>query len=397
MKSSHHQILIIGGGTAGITVAAQILKRLSIPDIAILDPAKSHYYQPLWTLVGGGVFDKQKSKRNMKDVIPPGVTWIAEAATEFAPGKNLVRCSNGDEITYNYLVVAPGLQLDWDAIPGVTEGLGTHGICSNYSYQHVSYTWDCIHNFKGGTAIFTQPGTPVKCGGAPQKIMYLAEDYFRSRSKVRDQSKVLFASAMDSLFAVEKYRKTLEKVIKREGIEVRLKFDLTSVDPDTQTATFTDIGSGETEDIHFDLLHVTPPMSAPDFVKNSPLAADTGWVSVDPKTLRHTRFENIFGIGDASDLPTSKTGAAIRKQAPVLVDHLIASIMGETSNAVYSGYTSCPLVTGYGKMVLAEFGYDKEPDETFPVDQSKERWSMWLFKKFGLPWLYWNLMLKGKI
>jgi len=393
----HYQILIIGGGTAGISVAARLRNEVPSHSVAILDPAQVHYYQPMWTLIGGGVFPKQRSERKMADVIPDGVTWITEPAAEFRPDTNTVVTAAGSTLTYDYLVVAPGIQIDWDKIPGLKEGIGSHGICSNYSYDYVSYTWECIRDFKGGTAIFTQPSTPVKCGGAPQKICYLAEDYFRNHSKVRDRSEVIFASAMVAIFAVKKYRDTLEKVIAREEIDARFNYELTALNPEMKLATFTDTKTGETEELKFDMIHVTPPMSAPDFIKNSPLAAETGWVSVDSKSLRHTQYANVFAIGDASNLPTSKTGAAIRKQAPVLVSHLVADINGSTSTAAYDGYTSCPLVTGYGKLVMAEFDYDGNPAKTFPfIDQGKERWSMWLVKKFGLPWLYWNLMLKGK-
>ncbi len=394
---THFPVLIVGGGTAGICVAARLKNRLHALDVAILDPSEHHDYQPLWTLAGGGVVEKSVSRRSMNSVIPPGVTWLREAAARFEPEHNRVITDSDQAFTYDHLVVAAGIQIEWKLIPGLAEGLGTHGICSNYSYQHVDYTWSTIQSLKSGTAIFTQPGTPVKCGGAPQKICYLADDYFRFRSGVRDQITLKFISGLDNIFAVERYRKTLEEVIERKGIETRYRMELVSIDPGNQVATFQDKDTNGTVEERFDMLHVCPPMSAPDFIKNSPLAAETGWVDVDRASLRHTRYRNVYGIGDASNLPTSKTGAAIRKQAPVLVDHLVADIEGRTSGAAYDGYTSCPLVTGYGKLVMAEFDYDKQPKESFPIDQSKERWSMYQVKRRLLPWLYWNLMLKGKL
>lgn len=394
--TKHFQVLIVGGGTAGITVAARLKRKDENLEIAILDPAEYHFYQPMWTLIGGGEFPKEKSRRTMKSVIPKGVTWIQEGASEFRPDDNTVTTKSGAAYTYDYLVVAAGIQIDWDKIPGLKEGVGKNGICSNYSFETVGYTWDCIRNFEKGTAVFTQPVTPVKCGGAPQKICYLADDYFRTRSHVRRNTKVIFASGLDSIFAVPRYRTTLEKVIERREIDARYSYDLVSLDPEKKIATFKYLESGETEDVAFDMIHVTPPMSAPDFIKNSPLAGEAGWISVDKHSLRHTNFSNVYAIGDCSNLPTSKTGAAIRKQAPALVEHLMADIEHRSCDASYDGYTSCPLVTGYGSLVMAEFDYDKNPEETFPIDQSKERWSMWAVKKYGLPWLYWNLMLKGK-
>lgn len=390
----HYQILILGGGTAGITVAAQLRRKLKTYDVAIVEPSTKHYYQPLWTLVGAGVFPKELSERSESSFIPKGADWIREHVEEFHPDENYVVTREGRRIGYDFLVIGLGIQIDWSKIPGLKEGIGRHQICSNYSYQHVDYTWECIRNFKGGTALFTMPNTAVKCGGAPQKIMYLADDAFR-RSGVREKSQIIFASAQGSLFAVERYRKTLEKVAQRKEIDIRLKQNLVELRPDQKEAIFENVDTKERTTIPFDMIHVTPPMSAPDIIKKSPLANEAGWIDVDKYTLQHPKFPNIFPIGDCSGLPTSKTGAAIRKQAPVLVQNLVSAIRGMPLLAKYDGYTSCPLVTGYGKLVLAEFDYEGKPHETFPFDQSKERLSMYLLKAYALPRLYWNGMLRG--
>jgi sulfide:quinone oxidoreductase len=394
IKKDHYQILILGGGTAGITVAAQLRRKLKDYDLAIIEPSTKHYYQPLWTLVGAGVFPKQQSEREESAFIPKGADWIQDYVAELQPEQNCVVTRDGRRITYDYLVIALGIQVDWNKIPGLAEGVGTKQICSNYSYQQVDYTWECVSNFKGGTALFTMPNTAVKCGGAPQKIMYLADDHFR-KSGVRDKSNVIFASGQGSLFAVEKYRKTLEKVAARKSIDIRIKHNLVEIKPDQKEAIFEHLDTKERVTIPFDMIHVTPPMSAPDLIKSSKLANATGWVDVDKYTLQHPKFLNVFPIGDCSGLPTSKTGAAIRKQAPVLVKNLISAIQGEPLEAKYDGYTSCPLVTGYGKLVLAEFDYEGKPAETFPFDQSKERLSMYLLKAYALPRLYWYGMLRG--
>jgi sulfide:quinone oxidoreductase len=392
---SHYKILVVGGGTAGITVAAQLRRKLQTYDQAIVEPSQKHYYQPLWTLVGAGVFPKQQSERAESAFIPRGAAWIQEPVAEFRPAENAIVTSSGRTITYDYLVVALGIQIDWGKIPGLAEGLGRNGLCSNYSYQHVDYTWECIRNFRGGTALFTMPSTAVKCGGAPQKIMYLADDHFR-RAGVRDRSQVIFASAQSTLFAVEKYRRTLEQVVARKAIDLRLQHNLVELRPDQKEAVFEHLATHERITIPYDLAHVTPPMSAPQVIQQSPLAGPAGWAEVDKFTLQHPRFPNVFPIGDCSGLPTSKTGAAIRKQAPVVVRNLLSAMRGETLTARYDGYTSCPIVTGYGKLVLAEFDYEGQPQETFPVDQSKERLSMYLLKAYGLPRLYWDGMLRGR-
>ncbi len=392
----HHRIVILGGGTAGLTVAARLARKLERPDIAILEPSLKHYYQPLWTLVGAGVFPKQASERDEADFIPKGATWHRDAATELRPDENLVLTRGGRAIGYDYLVVAPGIQIDWGKVEGLEEHLGTRGICSNYDYRTVDYTWYCIRHFRGGTALFTNPGTPVKCGGAPQKIMYLADDHLR-KADVRDRSRIVFASATETIFQVPRYARTLERVIERKGIETLFGHDLIAVRPEAREAVFRRVGSGDEVTLPYEMIHVTPPMSAPDFIKRSPLADAAGWVDVDKFTLQHARYPNVFGLGDASNLPTSKTGAAIRKQAPVVAKNLISTMRGEPPVARYDGYTSCPLVTGYGKLVLAEFDYEKTPQETFPLDQSQERRSMYLLKKYGLPAFYWHGMLRGRL
>jgi sulfide:quinone oxidoreductase len=395
--NTHHAILIVGGGNAGISIASQLLRKDASLDIAIIDGAKKHYYQPAWTLVGGGEFDIQDTEREEASVIPAGAAWVQQMVSGFKPDENKITLADGSDLSYDYLIAAPGIQLNWADIKGLPETLGKNGVCSNYSFKTAPYTWECIQQTKKGKAIFTTPHTPIKCGGAPQKIMYLAADYFR-RNKRKTQ--VEFWSGGTRVFGVEKYEHTLKKVIARYGINTQFFVKLDEVDGPNKKAKFVGIGEANKDKeywVEFDILHVTPPQSSPDFIKNSPIANAAGWVDVDKLTLQHTRYKNIFGAGDASSLPTSRTGAAIRKQAPVLVDNLIAAMQGKLLTTKYHGYSSCPIITGYDKLVLAEFDYDNQPVETFPFDQSKERWSMYQMKKFLLPYLYWNQILPGKM
>lgn len=395
--SNHHEVLIIGGGTAGLSVAARLTALdAKAPKVSILEPSEKHYYQPLWTLVGGGVFPKEASERAQSDYTPKSATWIRDAAAEIDPERKQVTTRGGATLSYDQLVVAPGMQLDWQKIDGLEGHLGEGGICSNYSYESVESTWRFLRDFRGGNAIFTFPSTPIKCAGAPQKIMYLADEHLR-RIGARERSRVIYASATPGIFGVERYAATLRKIVERKGIETFFRRDLVAVRPRAKEAVFRHLDDGSELVLPYDLLHVVPPQSAPDFVKTSPLADAAGWVSVDAHTLQHVKWPDVWGIGDASSLPTSRTGAAVRKQAPVLVENLLAHRAGEALPARYDGYASCPLVTGYGKLVLAEFGYGGVPMESFPFDQSEERWSMWALKAYGLPDLYWNGMLRGRV
>ncbi len=432
--SSHHQILVIGGGTAGIMVASQLIKQKHAKDVAIIEPSSTHYYQPAWTLVGAGTYDYDKTARPMSSVMPKNATWIKDKATGFDPENNTVNTESSGPISYDYLVVVPGLAYDFSLVPGLGEAMDKGVVCSNYTDPR--HTWDVIKNFKGGTALFTQPTTPIKCGGAPQKIMYLAESYFR-KSGVRNKTDVVFATGGTVIFGVKEIARTLMKVVDRKDINLRFFHKLVAVDADKQIAWY-ELGkdvtaggcvvmAGEDDDrlldesfqynykdvkvtvegnrygIHYDMLHTAPPSVAPKFVKDSVLVNEAGWLDVDHKTMQHKKYPNIFGLGDVAALPTAKTGAAIRKQVPIVVDNIDKLIKTKSMGSkAYNGYSSCPLVTDYGKMVLAEFDYNNNftPDpklkQMLVFDSSKEHWRLWMLKKYGLPYLYWNKMMKGQ-
>ena len=397
----HHQILIIGGGNAGLSIAAQLLRKNKKLDIGIIEPSAKHYYQPAWTLVGAGTFDVQETEKSQADYIPERAEWIRNAASAFDPENNTVTCSNGDIYSYDALVVVPGIQLDWDKIEDLPDTLGQNAVTSNYTFKTAPYTWELIKNFKGGTAVFTNPPTPVKCGGAPMKIMWLACDYWRKKG-ILDKCNVQFLSGGTILFGVPEYRKTLEKVAADYGVHLHFHTRIIRIDGPGKTVyyeTKDEAGNLIKNSMKFDMMHVTPPQSAPDFVKESKLAdpaTPLGWVEVDKHSFQHKRYPNVFSCGDVCNAPASRTGAAIRKQAPVLVDHLLAHLDHKTSNSKYNGYSACPIPTRYGRLMLAEFDYDNKPAMSFPFDQTKPRYSMWLLKKKVLPWLYWNRILSGK-
>lgn len=420
VKLTKYQILIIGGGTAGITVASQLKRKDRNLDVAIIEPSDKHYYQPAWTLVGAGTYNFDATVRDEKEVIPKGVAWIKAYAETIDAENNKIITRDGQHIKYEYLVVAAGIQYDWDAIPGLKETIGKNGVTSNYDKRYAPYTWELLQNFKGGNALFTQPATPIKCGGAPQKIMYLAEEYFR-KHKVREKTNVIFATPGTVIFGTEPWKTTLNQIVEKRNIKARFFHKLVEIRGETKEAVYEvtnlegkkltqsdiDIGAGMRIEgdnrvvIPYSLLHLAPPQSAPDFIKKSPLTKKDdpyGWVDVDQYTLQHRRFANVFGLGDVTSTPNAKTGAAVRKQAPILIQNLIRT-MGEQNldgQPRYTGYGSCPMVTGYGKMLLAEFDYENKATPSLPIDTSKPRWSMWLLKKYFLPWFYWHRMLKGK-
>jgi sulfide:quinone oxidoreductase len=391
-------IVIVGGGSGGIAVAASLLKRQRDLGITIIEPSGQHLYQPAWTLVGAGEFRQADSMRPMADCIPKGVEWIRAAASTFDPDRNQVTLSDGRVIGYRNLIVAPGLQLNWGAIPGLAETLGKNGVTSNYRYDLAPYTWELVQNLKMGRAIFTQPPMPIKCAGAPQKAMYLSCSEWEKQGLLMG-IQVEMHNAGGVLFGVSDFVPTLMKYVERYHAKLNFNSTLVEVDGPGKKAWFnvkdaegnvTRVGKS------FDMLHVVPPQSAPDFIKQSPLANADGWLEVSQTTLQHTRYPNIFGVGDVLSSPNAKTVAAARQQVVIVARNLLAQRAGEALPAVYDGYGACPLTVEKGRIVLAEFGFGGKLLPTFPLDPLVPRYAAWVLKKTILPWFYWHLMLKGR-
>lgn len=412
------KVVVIGGGTAGITVLARLQRALPDAELVLIDRAERHYYQPLWTLVGGGLADFDETDRSEADFVPAGVEWIHDYVEGFLPEQNEVVLQSGARVSYDQLVVAPGLRVALDEVKGLVDALENDPrVWTNYDLRYVGKGPFALDAFAGGDAYFTTPDSPLKCGGAPQKIMWIAEETLR-RKGVRNRSQVTLTVPADRIFGVPKYRETLDRLAAERDVHLMTHVHLIEIDWASSQAVFENLQTHETTSLHYDLLHVTPPQRSPDFIRTSVLAggatepaekdqtpaitgcgllrgARGGFVDVDIHTLQHKRFPNIWSLGDAADLPTAKTGAAVRKQAPLLVENLKLVSQGQAPKPDYDGYTSCPLVVGHDRVVLAEFGYDGKVMETFPFDQGKPRYSAWLLKRHLLPQIYWHGMLRG--
>lgn len=391
-----HEIVIVGGGAAGIATAASLLRRRPGLDIAIVEPRDTHYYQPGFTLVGAGVFRPEQVARPMAKVMPKGAAWLRTAAAEFRPEANTVLLEDGRELSYRLLIVATGNRLDFDAIEGLTETLGRNGVTSNYCFDLAPYTWELVQSLKRGPALFTQPPMPIKCAGAPQKAMYLSCSEWESDGRLGPID-VEFHNAGASLFGVPAYVPALQQTIERYGIDLRLGSDLVAVDGQSKTALFKSAAGESVRE--FEMLHVTPPQKGCRVVADSELADPAGYVDVDQETLQHKRFPNVLAVGDAGSMPNAKTAAAVRKQAPVAAENALAILDGQVPAAAYDGYGSCPLTVEKGKILLAEFGYGGVLQPTFPawlIDGTRPSRLAWLLKKDLLPPIYWDAMLKGR-
>jgi sulfide:quinone oxidoreductase len=444
MANKRHQILVIGGGTGGVMVAAQLKRARGGLDIAIIEPSETHAYQPAWTLVGSGLMDLDSTIKPEKRLIPSGVSWIKERVEDIDPDMNTVKLESGDTVEYEYLVVAAGIQMNLEGIEGLKESLGKHGVCSNY--VDPEYTWEVIRNFKGGNALFTQPSTPIKCPGAPQKIMYLMGDYIKSKN-IEEYTNLIFATPGTVIFGVQPFRDELERYLIKYHIKQRYGYKLVKIDGENREAYYErlELPNGgdryvvndernaagcmgfvwedgarhvvqETNSpfhaekkgtqyvIKYDLLHLAPPQSAPTWFQKTKLAnpdgVNQGWMGVDKHSMQSKYYSNVFGVGDITDLPTARTGAAIRKQAPVVVNNITRLMDGKEADCKnYKGYSSCPLVVSHNKMLLAEFGYDgarmSDPILSKFFNTGHASYPMWILKRYGLPFMYWNMMLKG--
>lgn len=436
-----YDVVVIGGGTGGIMVAAQLLRARKSLQVAIIEPSETHHYQPAWTLVGAGLMSKKATERREKRQIPKGANWIKDRVADIIPESNQVILQSGEAVTYEFLVVAAGIQMNLHAIEGLKEAMGNDEVCSNYIDPE--YTWQVLRGLKGGKALFTQPTGPLKCPGAPQKIMYLAADYFERENR---DVQVSFITPGTVIFGTEPFKTELERYLEKYDIPHRFGYKLVKIDGDRKEAHYERIQLPNDREDHihndhgnraggmmyhtaqpeirtaesngmasklpegtrfvfkYDMLHVAPPQSAPGWFQKTALAnpdgPNAGWMAVYEHTLQSRMFANVFGVGDITDLPTARTGAAIRKQAPVIVDNLLRVMDGQKADMEgYDGYSSCPLVVAHNRMLLAEFKYGNErssdPLLSKFLNTGKASYPMWLMKRYGLPFLYWNAMLKG--
>uniref|UniRef100_A0A0K0ENX4 Sulfide:quinone oxidoreductase, mitochondrial n=1 Tax=Strongyloides stercoralis TaxID=6248 RepID=A0A0K0ENX4_STRER len=404
LGGQHFKLVVLGGGSGGLSISSYFSRKLPKGSIAVIEPNKSHYYQPGFTLVGGGLKELDVLKKDQKSLMPPNVTWIQDRAGDVIPSQNKIETLKSGTINYDFLVIATGCQIRYDKIEGAKEGLESdQSIVSIYHPNYAVKTFQKMKEFDGGNALFTYPNTPIKCAGAPQKICYLFEDYQRKHGKLPG-TVVMYNTTLGKIFGVEKYAEALMKHVHERNIVLHTRRNLTKVDPLTNVATFELLdndgkSTGQFVEEKFNYLHIGAPCSPVDVMlqsakSNEKLVDENGWVDVDKYTLQSKNYFNVFGVGDAVNCPNAKTAAAISTQCKVLKDNIVSAMNGKKLEASYNGYGSCPLVISYGKGILAEFNYNG-PIETLPIDQSKPSYFNYALKVHLMPPLYWNGLVKG--
>jgi sulfide:quinone oxidoreductase len=393
----HHAIVIVGGGAAGISVAAMLRRRRRRVSIAVIEPSPTHGLQAGWPLVGAGRLSPERTVRPEADVMPPGVTWIRAAAMRLLPDQNTVVLDDGRRIVYGFLVACPGVVVRWDRIEGLGDTLGRNGVCSVFSAEGAAYTWNCIRHFVGGAALFTQPSPSMARADASQGILYLAADHWRRNGRL-EHSRLEFCLAGQALFEAPFFVPALQGIADEYGVAAHYREELTAIDGRQRTATFQTLDPDGTPRLvrrKFDMIHVAPAVEPPDIIRNSRLADPAGWIAVDPVTLRHVRYVNVFGLGDAIGTANAKTLAAVRMQVPVVARNLLALLDGKRMRAQYDGYGACPIATSLGRVMLAEFNYEGAVTPSLRLDPRVPRRAAWR-EATRLPRLYWDKMLRGK-
>ncbi len=429
------KILIIGGGLSGISTAARLSSALSNPDITIVEPnPKSTSYQAGTTLLGAGLYTKADVDYNTKDFLPKGVTLLKDKAVGFNPEANKVELESGETLTYDFLIVAAGIALNFGAIKGLEEigdaytsgdsskilkVFGDSGVTSVYNIDSAVAMWEQTQKFiqkaKDGQKVkglFTNPNTAIKCGGAPMKVMYLTNSRL-NEAKARANAELTYYADANRLFGVKEYADAIEKQFVERDMKWNFNHNLTGVDLNKKIAIFNkhweekgafdkDLGEHETisknmnVEVPFDFLHITPPQKAPDEIGKSAIGSPKGWIPVNKETLQHVKYKNIFSLGDIAAVPMGKTGGTVRKQYKILVDNLVAVMEGKEPTALFGGYTVCPLITDIGKVMLAEFDWTAKPTPSFPLDPTQERYIWWLLKVYLLKPMTQYGMLSGK-
>lgn len=391
---THYKLVILGGGAGGISTASRILsKNKNLKnDVLIIEPNDYHYFQPAWPLVGSGEVELESTWKPMDKVMPKGSEWLQENVEKLDPTARVVTAGNYN-IEYDFLVVAMGIKLDYEAIEGLPEALGTNGICTNYLVDYVEYTYETLKEVKTGNIIVTKPKSKIKGGVSAENSLFTMDDFLKSKDSSAD---IIFRSGKPEIFEVKKYDDSLREQMDGKNIDYELSQELTGIDAQAKEAIFENVETGERSTIPFEMIVVTPPMHGPSVLEGSGLLDGEGWVDVDPYTMMHKTYTTVFSLGDSSSLPTVKMGGAVRKQLPVLVDNVLDRMEDKDPSHKYDGKTACPIATEYGELILAEFGYDKIPEETTYLDQSEDKKFLYQFKKNMLPIMYWYGMLKGK-
>ncbi|MDI9932281.1 FAD-dependent oxidoreductase [Rhodococcus sp. IEGM 1354] len=392
-----YDVLIIGGGNAGISAAARLLKK-GVSDVAVIEPKQVHTYKPLLSYVGAGQAPLTEAERTQRSVIPEGCVWLEDSVVSVDPAARSVRCASGIEYGYRDLVLGQGLIADEAALPGVHAALGFSGVASNY-LDRAERTWQSVRDLPAGShAVFTVPRPPVGCTGTTFKPLFLAAAHWKRTGRLPTVDITLVVDRTN-LLGVPDLDPRLAGHLRDLGVRVLMDTAVTALEPESNRITVTD-HAGVDERIDYDMLHLVPPFRGPLWVQESGLAGEQqhGVVDIDSRTMRHRRHPEVWAAGDGAAIDTDSSGGALRKQISVLVDNLVASRSGGEMSS-YDGYTVAPIAVEARTLIAAEFDRTGALASSLPsfLDPVKPRRSAWAFDRYGLPQSYWHMILAGRL
>lgn len=394
-------IAIIGAGLGGISLSAQLISDLPNAKITLFDADPMLYYQPGFTLIAAGIYDKDDVSYDKKDLINKKVQWVQENVAKLDVESKSLQTTSGATHTYDYLIIATGTTYEFELYKGLSEEIvndPSTNIASIYTADSAVKARDMLKKLakNGGRAIFAEPNTPIKCGGANKKLNFLLEDLARSEGG-RDKLEMHLYTGGDSMLSSPVHAKMIEQLYIERDMPYSTRHLLVEVDKERNVAIFEklmpyrengqDKVAKERVEVPYDYLFVIPKMKTSDFIAQAGLSISKGhtagnWVDVDKYTLQHKKYPYIFAIGDCAGIPKGKTGASIRKQYPVVAKNLIAHLQGQNLEAKFNGYTACPLLTGYGKAVMVEFNYEGADPMLPCFGATRESWMNWFIKVY---------------
>jgi len=400
------KIVIVGAGSGGMMSAARLRRSAPNAEIVIVAPNKTHLYQSGQTFVAFDLYQQFENERTTAELLPDNVKWLEEYVTSFHPQNNTIQTSKSGTLSYDFLVVALGVEYDYESIEGLDASMiGKNGIASVYfndtrvgDAQGGEITKSWLREIKRATSkgsvnvLCTEPETPIKGVGTSLDILFLANDRFKN-----ENIKFSLAQPTKRLLPSEHFHPIIAKQMKKsKNITPLYSHTLTALDAKNKKATF--VKDGKKVVLSYDFIHVVPPMRPAKVLQNSSLAIQAGkhkgYLDIDAKTLQHKKYKNVFGVGDILGIELGKTGGSAQKQAVVLQDNIAAAIEKKKLPALYDGYTVAPVKTEFGKIILAEFN-EKGPLPTFWLNPDKPRWIWWEMDLHVVKTAYFSLMMRG--
>lgn len=408
------KIVILGAGLAGISLASKIRREMPKAKVVLIDKDETFIYQPGLTLVGIGFYTKDDITFEKSKYIPSGAEWIKQNASAILPEKNLVKLENGENINYDYLVIALGIKYEFDAVRGlnIDDINNPNGnISSIYTPEGAVKTNELMQKFakNGGNAIFIDQKTPMKCSGANKKMLTMSEDRLRIAGN-RDKGSLHLYAGGGKLFGDPTYAAKMSQIFIERDIKFSLRHQIIEVDKARNIAVFEhwmpyrqdgeDKIATEQIEVKFDWMHIPPKQVGNQILADAGLTKEDdklNWLAVNKRTLQSTKFKNIFGIGDIVGTPIGKTGASVRKMYPLVTKNIANAIKGKELEASYNGYTACPFITKYGKAIMVEFDWDGTASSAPCFGATRESYLSWLTKLYGFRPMIMSGMLRGLV